>query len=221
MLWSAISKAAIIIIPEEAEDMIPLIRSLKQAPTHLLMYAAPVTRKMVHLSELSYYSVPALPRDWTAPTSLKIEIAILAGALYFPYEDYAPLCAYLGIETTSNRDKATRPSSAQDQTFTAKPLAFLQDWLAVRRKGQDFTHTPMGWVCQGKKLAANHPFFSDGSPDISGAAVPAGPYEGGRSTGEEEMEEEEEDDDDDEGADEGEEEVDGVDIETLSITEEV
>ena len=30
----------------------------------------------------------------------------------------------------------------------------------MRRKGQDFVHTPMGHVCQGKPLAASHPFFS-------------------------------------------------------------
>lgn len=45
------------------------------------------------------------------------------------------------------------------QSFTAKPLTFLQEWLAIRRKGQDFVHTPMGHVCQGKSLKANHPFF--------------------------------------------------------------
>ena len=46
------------------------------------------------------------------------------------------------------------------RSFTAKPLTFLQEWLAVRRKGQDFAHTPMGHVCQGKPLAASHPFFA-------------------------------------------------------------
>src|SRR3954471_2268109 len=45
------------------------------------------------------------------------------------------------------------------QSFTTKPLTFLQEWLAVRRKGQDFVHTPMGQVCQGKPLLENHPFF--------------------------------------------------------------
>jgi len=46
------------------------------------------------------------------------------------------------------------------QSFTAKPLTFLQEWLAVRRKGQDFVNTPMGYVCQGRALKASHPFFA-------------------------------------------------------------
>jgi hypothetical protein len=52
-------------------------------------------------------------------------------------------------------DRRTR----QMQSFTTKPLTFLQEWLALRRKGQDFTHTPMGYVCQGRSLIENHHFF--------------------------------------------------------------
>ncbi len=43
--------------------------------------------------------------------------------------------------------------------FTSKPLQFLQEWLAVRRRGQDFVSTPMGFITQGKLLDENHPFF--------------------------------------------------------------
>jgi hypothetical protein len=50
--------------------------------------------------------------------------------------------------------------SQQIRSFTRKPLTFLHEWLTVRRKGQDFAHTPMGYVCQGKPLTANHPFFA-------------------------------------------------------------
>jgi len=50
--------------------------------------------------------------------------------------------------------------SQQIRSFTRKPLTFLHEWLTVRRKGQDFVHTPMGYVCQGKPLTANHPFFA-------------------------------------------------------------
>jgi hypothetical protein len=45
------------------------------------------------------------------------------------------------------------------KAFTRKPLTFLQEWLTVRRKGQDFAHTPMGFICQGKQLLESHPFF--------------------------------------------------------------
>jgi hypothetical protein len=39
-------------------------------------------------------------------------------------------------------------------------LTFMQEWLSLRRKGQDFAQTPMGYICQGKVLKADHPFFS-------------------------------------------------------------
>lgn len=60
-----------------------------------------------------------------------------------------------GKTVTSKVKKISRAS------FTAKPLTFLQEWLAgcVRRRGQDFVRTPMGSVCQAKPLKASHPFF--------------------------------------------------------------
>jgi hypothetical protein len=35
----------------------------------------------------------------------------------------------------------------------------VHEWLSLRRKGQDFEHTPMGFVTTGKPLTENHPFF--------------------------------------------------------------
>lgn len=145
---------------------------------------------MLHFNDLRYYAVPSLPKSWTAPTWLKIELGIFAGRLYFEYTEYSDLCKFLGVresegkleeldsdellsaeqsaaysetreaEDDTNDETETDPKSKQLQSFTAKPLTFLHEWLAVRRKGQDFAHTPMGYVCQGKPLTANHPFFS-------------------------------------------------------------
>lgn len=36
--------------------------------------------------------------------------------------------------------------------FAAKPLIYLHEWIDVRRKGQDFEHTPMGFIMTGKPL---------------------------------------------------------------------
>jgi len=47
----------------------------------------------------------------------------------------------------------------QKAMFTRKPLTFLQELLALRQKGQDFSHSPMGFICQGQRLPENHPFF--------------------------------------------------------------
>jgi hypothetical protein len=51
------------------------------------------------------------------------------------------------------------------KAFTRQPLTFLQKWLAVRRKGQDFMYTPMGFICQGKQLLESHLFFLTNNSD--------------------------------------------------------
>ncbi|KAI5863834.1 hypothetical protein GGS23DRAFT_516098 [Durotheca rogersii] len=43
--------------------------------------------------------------------------------------------------------------------LTLKPYTFTQEYLAVRRRGQDFAHTPMGFICTGKPLTADSPLF--------------------------------------------------------------
>lgn len=141
---------------------------------------------MLHFNSLVYYAMPDLPAVWQAPTWLKIELGIFAGRLYFEYNEYGDLREYLGFgeglaklaETIADTVKSAElygteeavddaavdaeidTRAQQAQCFTKRPLTFLQEWLAVRRKGQDFTHTPMGHVCQGKPLTASHPFFT-------------------------------------------------------------
>jgi hypothetical protein len=193
ILWSTISQTALVIVPEEAEVCIPLLRDGVKPLTHLLAYSAPVTRKMLHFSNLSYYAIPALPLEWKPAVWLTTELGIVAGRLYFDFDDYSHLQMYLGSretgigpsdgkddalvstefqeqvmedqETTVDQQKTT--SAREVQSFTAKPLTFLQEWLAVRRKGQDFTHTPMGHVCQGKPLTESHPFFAAAEKNLA------------------------------------------------------
>lgn len=160
ILWSKVSNAALIVIPEEAEWLIPRLRSKQQTHTHLILYAAPVTRKMLQFDDLQFYAIPTLPAEWRAPAWLRIELGILAGRLYFQYSDYGLLCRYLGIDDKDDSGTQDESRELKKKTFAEKPLAFLQEWLAVRRKGQDFTHTPKGCICQGKVLTANHPFFA-------------------------------------------------------------
>lgn len=197
-MWSNLTDTGLIVNPEEAEKIIPLFHNAQYPNTHLLTYAAPVTRKMLQFNDLKYYAVPNLPKSWTAPTWLKIELGIFAGRLYFEYEEYANLCKFLGVRESEGKleemdidepmssaeqpaDQFSAEEPAEDtadeveadtkskplQSFTSKPLTFLHEWLAVRRKGQDFAHTPMGHVCQGKPLTASHPFF--GKVKMNGA----------------------------------------------------
>ncbi|KAK2801761.1 hypothetical protein FQN51_005126 [Onygenales sp. PD_10] len=173
ILWCPSRETAMIIIPEEAELLIPILYK-GGSSTHLLTYAAPVTRKMLHFNNLTYYAIPRLPEGWTAPIWLTVELGIFSGRLYFDFNEYPMLKQYLGmvedgegpedrVVDVSEDDRVESgemvPSTGK-KTFTAQPLNFLHEWLAVRRKGQDFMHTPMGYICQGEVLKANHPFFA-------------------------------------------------------------
>jgi hypothetical protein len=172
-MWSKVCQAALIIIPEEAEILLPIIASNEDAPTYLITYAAAVTRKMLHFGNLTYYSVPTLPSNWEAPMWLKLELGIYAGRLYFDFSEYYALLDMLGIRHAAGRIEV--PEDVDDdisdsieevaavgisKVFARKPLTFLQEWLAIRRKGQNFDQTPMGFVCQGKVLLEEHHFFS-------------------------------------------------------------
>ncbi|KAI1947456.1 hypothetical protein LOZ57_003184 [Ophidiomyces ophidiicola] len=185
LIWSFESETAMIIIPEEADILIPMFQRAINNGTHLITYAAPVTRKMLHFNNLTFYAIPTLPQNWRGPKWLTIQLGILAGRVYFEFEEYQDLCEYLAIEDATKysddlfdspmsptpfppgSEKDTTISteiiakSENASTFTGRPLVFLQDWLSLKRRGQEFTHTPMGYVCQGKSLSDSHPFFSN------------------------------------------------------------
>ncbi|GJC85361.1 hypothetical protein ColLi_08199 [Colletotrichum liriopes] len=173
MLWSQVTEVALIVVPEEAEALLSIMRdpTLSHA-THLIVYSAPVTRKMLHFNNLDYYSIPTLPTGWRAPAWLKIELGLYAGRLYFEWSEYDPLCDFLGIDQSlplleylegSESDSADTQYSGEAKSaavgLTSRPLSFVQEWLAVRRRGQDFVSTPMGFIAQGKALQESHPFF--------------------------------------------------------------
>ena len=203
VLWSELSQTAIVVIPEEAEELIPILRGRTQGNTFLMTYAAPITRKMIHFNHLNYYSVPSLPKGWEAPGWLRVEVGLFAGRLYFDWSEYDAISTLLGIErygtsidemseslgdlqldgtgegavdSTEQQDEGgeAKESGASVVSFTPRPLRFLQEWLAVRRRGQDFVPTPMGYITQGKPLAADHSFFQAAKED-SGFAVGRNP----------------------------------------------
>ncbi|KAJ0344865.1 hypothetical protein KNSL1_008961 [Colletotrichum chrysophilum] len=179
ILWSDVTGVALVVVPEEAEMLLPLIRNKgPKHMTHLILYSAPVTRKMLHFGKLDYLSIPPLANDWEAPMWLRVELGLYAGRLYFEWDEYAEICRLLGIDETSlsedmeessdeDLERAqldgaveSKPSSKPAKTgLTPRPLTFCQEWLAARRRGQDFVSTPMGFIAQGKPLQTTHPFF--------------------------------------------------------------
>ncbi|KAF5720872.1 hypothetical protein FGLOB1_508 [Fusarium globosum] len=174
IIWSSVAEIAVIIMPEEAEALIPIMRN-SGVPTHLLVYSAPITRKMLRFNDLTFHSIPPLPIDWKAPKWLRVELGIYAGRLYFDWDEYNAMCSLLGIQsgelgnqaqdeepTETDTDAETetyKPQTDLEHKLAKSPLTFLQEWLAVRRRGQDFAHSPMGFVSQGKRLQEDHVFF--------------------------------------------------------------
>ncbi len=55
-------------------------------------------------------------------------------------------------------------TKSQRAGLTPKPFSFTQDYLSVRRRGQEFSHTPMGFLCMGKPLHEDHAFFRRAEP---------------------------------------------------------
>lgn len=119
---------------------------------------------MMHFNDLRYYALPEMKDNWKPPQWLIMELGILAGRVYFNFNEYEDICQYFGVSGTegSQEERITEQTSGSvdKPMVSGKPLSFLQQWLSLRRKGQDFTHTPMGYVCQGKMLTAEHPFFN-------------------------------------------------------------
>lgn len=153
------------VTPEEAEDLIPRKENNEHAITHLVAYSAPITRRMAHFNRLDYYAVPSSPVDYQAPQWLTTHLGLFAGRLYFEFEEYEAITTLLHSNEQSHGHGPTRPQEPDDRysalsTTGPNLLVFLQEWTNVRRKGQEFTHTPMGYVCEGKLLSAQHPFFS-------------------------------------------------------------
>ncbi|KAK3313080.1 hypothetical protein B0H66DRAFT_578262 [Apodospora peruviana] len=201
IIWSGIMEAAVVVIPEEAEIIIRMACAGQiHRQVYLITYASPVTRKMLPFNSLSFFSMPQLPFGWVAPAWLKIELGILAGRLYFEWDEYETLCKFLGVDDKTSlavieheedddndEDNPVQPSDEEEtverpsttpqkrrtvvNSFSPRPLTFLQEWLAVRRHGQDFAQTPMGFLTQGKPLQASHPFFSKAMASVAGQAA--------------------------------------------------
>ena len=169
ILWSDISHTAIICSDFEADSLLAILRYKKPPCTHLLTYAAPVTRDMLQFDTLKFYTIPTLPKSWEPPSWLVCDLGIFAGRLYFDsVTQDRPVCAALGLPAPESADHTLVkvmadldlddvPSTGGEikeeirQPFSPQPLVFMQEWLAIRRRGQDFSQTMMGELCRGRR----------------------------------------------------------------------
>ena len=176
ILWSPTIDTALIVSDFEADAIIPLIRDRKPASTHLITYAAPVTRAMLVFDTLTLYTVPRLPDNWRAPTWLVRDLGIFAGRLYFDYGSQSrAVYRALGlppppVSSTVEEDLPVEELTEMDLwhelpfgdtplrddieegPFCRDPLLFMQEWLAIRRKGQDFSQSMVGQLVRGRRL---------------------------------------------------------------------
>lgn len=154
ILWSPSSETALIIIPEEADILVPLLRNITKPYVWLLGYAAPVTKSMQAFNRLSCLTVPRWPSARQMPVWLGIEVGIFSGRLYFDFPEYKPLLAWLAA--LPNAGRAGGPCGGESE----EALQFLQEWLTFRRRTEDIMYTPVGFVCQRQELRESHFFFS-------------------------------------------------------------
>jgi hypothetical protein len=164
LLWNPKDEIGMLVSPEEANALIPILRYSGGPACHLIVYAAPLTRHMLHFNSIDYYAIPRLPQDFKVPYWLKVELGIFAGRLYLEWDELKIVMSYLGMKA-SEQDAAEFVPAQCTESFATKPLAFLHDWLAVRRTGLDFEHTPVGFITTGKPLSARHSFFAQPAKD--------------------------------------------------------
>ena len=159
LLWSTVTGTALIVSDHEANALLPLLRDCPQPIVHLLAYAAPVARSMIIFDNLDFFAVPKLPDKWRVPPWLVRDLGIFAGRTYFDYdEQYFPVCEALGLPVPESRsadldrEMPFPKGDALREPFSPFPLLFMQEWIAVRCKGQDFSQTMMGEICHGRRL---------------------------------------------------------------------
>lgn len=161
ILWSSLTETALVVIPEEAELLIPIIRRAgPRCLVHLMTYAASVTKSTLrNFNSLTFYNMPPLADNYQFPNWFTVELGILSGRLYVSYEDCALVTQYLQLsEPVENQMDG---SAEEEETFAQNPASFMSEWLALRRQS-DIQQTPMGYILRGRieALHPEHPFFT-------------------------------------------------------------
>jgi hypothetical protein len=170
ILWSDLTETALVIIPEEAELLIPIIRRAGlRCLVHLMTYSAPVTKATLrNFNGLGYYNMPPLPDEYQFPNWFTVELGILAGRLYVNHEECAVVAQYLQMSESAAEDQVDG-SAEEEETFARNPVTFMSEWLAHRRQS-DIQQTPMGYILRGRieALHPEHAFFTPHTNEAQG-----------------------------------------------------
>ncbi|KAB8069704.1 hypothetical protein BDV29DRAFT_194682 [Aspergillus leporis] len=125
---------------------------------------------MTLVNQLGFYALPPLECDNQFPTTLKIELGIVSCRLYLDFHEYSVTMQYLKMDSAcaTDAERLVNPARTglpvdEPAEFADDPLGFLQEWLTVTRKGQEFGHTFVGYICQGRQLSKHHSIFTEWS----------------------------------------------------------
>ncbi len=150
----------LILSPWEAHELLPSIHISKHATLHLYIPRSSLSFRS--LEDLTSFTLPAVPRSWTAPRRAIMQLNIFAGQLYLrSYDEYTQLCSYLGVSHRENTgDEAIpvdgfigRQAGNLECTFTSSPLSFLDDlYRRIRGDCLDIGETHMGKILAGEIL---------------------------------------------------------------------
>ncbi|KAL5619795.1 hypothetical protein FOVSG1_002017 [Fusarium oxysporum f. sp. vasinfectum] len=168
VLWRPAIETALIVIPEEAELLLPKLRRIQTPTTFLLTYTAVFTRSLLEVGTLAYCPVPTPEKELAIPSWLSIEIGLMAGRLYLPYDEYTQLRICLEVEERADPSVITNDVHRRRKhilpnfgSVNAQSLSkFLTEWVPHRSRSSDIIHTPMGYLIKNRDLPENHPFFT-------------------------------------------------------------
>ncbi|KAK6855591.1 hypothetical protein PG995_007742 [Apiospora arundinis] len=149
VLYSPSPETAIMVTPEEAEELIPVLMGT-EAPTYLLTYATPVTRRMACFNSLKFFSVPPLPDTWEAPPELVVELGLFAGRLYFDWNEYPTVCRVLGIDegmvTKEEFDFSTEQETASAGSSNETSIPVVDGPAEVTSTSRNGHQEPSGFT---------------------------------------------------------------------------
>ncbi|KAH7217697.1 hypothetical protein DER44DRAFT_754746 [Fusarium oxysporum] len=168
VLWRPAIETALIVIPEEAELLLPKLRRIQTPTTFLLTYTSAFTRSLLEVGTLAYCPVPTPEKELAIPSWLSIEIGLMAGRLYLPYDEYTQLRICLEVEERADPSVITNDVHRRRKhilpnfgIINAQSLSkFLTEWVPHRSRSSDIIHTPMGYLIENRDLPENHPFFT-------------------------------------------------------------
>ena len=119
--------------------------------------------------DLSFCAIPAVPKSWTAPPPIAMQLNLFAGQLYLrSFEDYLSLCRFLGLCSRPpdghvqvacdgfvrpDGRRTFDPAMERECPFTTSPVEFLKMVMALRRKGQSFTKSHFGEILNGELIS--------------------------------------------------------------------